>query len=79
MSKKKPLGLDGKTSKVTIVQHWNESKSRMEYHTSSNCATGAGNQLVRYEELVSYMKHCLAFSQVIEILPDYDRPIGKNW
>lgn len=79
MSKKKPLGLDGKTSKVTIVQHWNESKSRMEYHTSSNCATEEGDQLVRYEELVSHIKYCLAFSRVIEILPDYDRPIGENW
>lgn len=74
-----PHGLDGSPFKTVIVQKWRSEKYRMDYNTSSNVTTGNGYHLKEIEDLIEHVKDCLAHGHIIEIHPDYDRPIDKYY
>jgi len=75
----KPLGLDKKPFKTTIIQQWRSEKWRMDYLGDSNTTTGSGMHLKGFEDLVEYIKDCLKHGHIIEIIPDYDRPIEHKY
>lgn len=74
----KPLGLDKKPCKTTIVQQWRSEKWRMDYSAHSNMET-TGWHLKGFDDLVEHIKRCLRHGHVIEIHPDYERPIERKY
>tara|TARA_R110000765_G_scaffold51726_8_gene104394 strand:+ start:569 stop:880 length:312 start_codon:yes stop_codon:yes gene_type:complete len=74
----KPLGLDKKPLKTKIFQQWRSEKWRMDYSTYSNMET-TGWHLKEFDDLVEHIKYCLRHGHIIEIIPDYDRPVEQKY
>jgi len=74
----KPLGLDKKSCKSTIYQEWRSEKWRMDYSAQSNMET-TGWHLKGFDDLVEHIKYCLRHGHIIEIIPDYDRPVEHKY
>lgn len=72
-----PHGLDKKVMKTTIIQQWRSEKWRMDYSAYSNMET-TGWHLKGFEDLVSHIARCLKHGHIIEIRPDYERPIDQK-
>ena len=73
----RPLGLDKKPFKFTIVERWRGEKFRMDYHAHSNTTTGSGYHLKGYDELSSFVAKALRKGYQVEIIPDYKKPEGN--
>ena len=73
-----PHGLDGSPFKTVIVQKWRSEKWRMDYNANSNMETTTWH-LKGFEDLVEHSKRCLRHGNVIEIHPDYERPIDQKF
>ena len=74
----KPLGLDKKPLRTIIHQRWRDDKWRMDYNAHSNMETTTWH-LKGFEDLEHHIKRCLRHGHIIEIIPDYDRPVDQKY